>query len=286
MKFNFKQAPERVSFTEKGHTYKDSKGRGYISVTTLVGLYHEEFDTQYWSLYKAIKDVMETLGGLKWRRFKKEAGGWENVVKHYQKIKYSLDNQLLKRIKEKKREYVVDWKREGDDAARMGTKAHKELEQLLISSQKVEIGSRSVADVSPSDLLDIQGFNDKSNNVFPEFLLWNQKYRIAGQVDLIEKQGDILHLRDYKTCKEIKFEAFMGKTMYSPLQELPDTNYSKFTLQLSLYAWMLEQEGFTIGSLTLDHIDRETGNYIERYTLAYRRDLIVKLLKDYEHKRN
>ena len=104
----------------------------------------------------------------------------------------------------------------------------------------------------------------------------------TGQADVVERIGDEVHIKDYKTSKSIDFEAFMDNKMLEPVQELPDTNYSKFTLQLSLYGWMLEELGYKIKSLTIIHLDRITGNPIQDYPLAYRKDLVTKLLEHYD----
>ena len=43
-----------VCFNEEFHTYWDSNGR-YDSVTTIIGKFCHEFDSEFWSLYKALE---------------------------------------------------------------------------------------------------------------------------------------------------------------------------------------------------------------------------------------
>ncbi len=284
MNFKFQtKAPANVTFKKKGHTYKDQYGKEYVSVTTLIGKYHKKFDTQYWSTYKACKDVLEKIN--LWSRYKTKAGGWQSVVDYFKKNGHKLDSSVYKRILKRKQWYIDEWKSESDIACTLGNKQHDTLEKLVLSHKKVRVGNRKIAEVSPATLLDMQGFVHTGNSIHPELLLWNEKYRLAGQADLVEKTGNEIVIKDYKTCKEIKMDPFMGTMMLDPLQYLPDTNYSKFTIQLSTYGWMLEELGYRVTGIVMIHIDRITGEVIREYPLAYRKDLVEKMLEDYDSKR-
>ena len=81
MKFKFNKSKDRVAFEEKGHTYTNGRGQKYKSVTTVLKDYEHEFDTAYWSTYKAVKD---TLSGINlFHRYTQAAGGWANVPNYY-----------------------------------------------------------------------------------------------------------------------------------------------------------------------------------------------------------
>ena len=268
-----------MTFQENGHVYKNTAGQRYISVTTLIGKYVPEFNADYWAQYKAIKDVFENMG--MWRKFKGAAGGWEHVVKHYNKYAHTLDLVLRRQVNERKQEYLDMWKLEGDKACKIGTRHHKQLESDMLNSRRVSLANGQ-ADISAGDLLSIQQFDRGTNGVYTELLLWNDRYRIAGQADLVERYNKDVHIKDYKTFKRVEFEAFMDKKLKPPLNELPNTNYAKATMQLSTYGWMLEQAGFNVIGLTMIHLDRNDGSLIEEYPLAYRKDLVIKMLNDYE----
>jgi hypothetical protein len=280
MKFKFKQK-DKVYFEEEGHKYSDGRGREYTSVTTLLKDYCPPFESDYWSDYKAIKDTLENIGYRTWKDFKDSAGGWESVVKYFKKSRKKLDQVVLDRIATRKQYYLDLWDDEREYAAELGTKHHNDLEQLLLNTPKIQLDNMELATTSPADLISIQGFDQGESIIHPELLLWNEKYRIAGQADVVERTGKKIHIKDYKTCKEIEMKAFMDKTFFSPLQELPNTNYSKFTMQLSTYGWMLEELGYEITGLTIIHIDRHTGNHVRDYPLAYRKDLVELMLDDY-----
>lgn len=196
MKFKFSKAPANVTFTEKGHKYSDQNGKEYISVTTLLGQYHKPFDTEYWSTYKGVKDTLEKINI--WGRYKSTAGGWQGVVSYFNKNGYKLDKNIRDRIATRKQFYVTSWKDEGDLACKLGNIQHNSLEKLVLSHKKISIKGKRVADVSPATLLDMQGFCRTGNSIHPELLLWNEKYRLAGQADLVEKTGNEVVIKDYK----------------------------------------------------------------------------------------
>ena len=43
----------KLSFSEEGHSYKDSLGHNYISTTTILHSYQPKFDKKVWLTYKA-----------------------------------------------------------------------------------------------------------------------------------------------------------------------------------------------------------------------------------------
>ena len=66
--------------------------------------------------------------------------------------------------------------------------------------------------------------------------------------------------------------------MYYPLNNLPDCNYYHYTMQLSTYAWMIQQMNpdFKIKGLILIHIDHSDKYTV--YNLDYRRDEVIRML--------
>lgn len=51
---------DTVFFNDSTHTYYDKETlQKYISVTTLVGLYSQEFDEEFYSAYKALEQIMD-----------------------------------------------------------------------------------------------------------------------------------------------------------------------------------------------------------------------------------
>jgi len=268
---------KKLVFKEDTHQYFFDH-KEFTSVTTILKKYAQEFDSSYWSLYKAIKDVMETRN--LWEVYKRQVGGWEKVV-----AAWSADPMMPEEIKLRQNYYLDLWEAEGFTARVKGTLRHLEKENEInnqittpqyIREQKGEV----VLGTNEQQFFEK---NFTSSGVFAEVRLYNEQYEVAGTVDKIIKEGKKVHIHDYKTNKKISREGFRGATMKTPLQALPDCSYSLYTLQLSIYAWILEDLGYEIGDLAIIHIpDRQTETIIP---VQYRKDLVEKLLKHYAKRR-
>lgn len=92
----------------------------------------------------------------------------------------------------------------------------------------------------------------------------------------------------HNTNKEIKTKSYFDRKtkrsqrMAYPLNNLDDTNFWHYTLQLSTYAWMIEKidPRFNIKSLTIIHYDHD-GNVVT-YDCEYKKKEVEKMLCHYK----
>ena len=171
-----------------------------------------------------------------------------------------------------------------------GTKIHAEFENLYYTKpehdlKKFGLGGKFTCKKGYYEL-------DLDKGVYPEFLISLASkdgiLKVAGQIDLLIKDGNEITLIDYKTNKEIKKKSYFDmntKTnlmMKYPLNNLMDCNYYHYTLQLSLYAYLLQQinPNFKIKSLQLYHVDHDNKTKI--YHLDYLKDDVIRMLKHYK----
>jgi hypothetical protein len=70
--------------------------------------------------------------------------------------------------------------------------------------------------------------------------------------------------------------------MKFPLNELLDSNMNHYMLQLSLYGWIFERQGYIVRGLKLIHLTRDTGKHIADIELTYRPDLITEMVNHYK----
>jgi hypothetical protein len=263
----------RVTFSEQDHRYTDTvTEQDYISVTTLINRYTPPFQSDYWATYKAVKDVLEPIG--RWFVYKRKAGGWENVVDYYKK---HGANPLDTGINKRKEWYLNKWEEEKRKACELGTARHKEKEIEVLGTATQHIDDAEHLSYSS----DVDIFEGVENGIFAELLIYDTEYGIAGQVDYVRKTGKHLWISDYKTSKKITNEPFMDKRMLSPLDELYDTTYNHYMLQLSLYGYLLERRGFIIEGLDIIHLDRETGEHKQTIQIEYRPELVKLMIEDY-----
>ena len=99
-----------------------------------------------------------------------------------------------------------------------------------------------------------------------EVILYNTKWKLAGQVDLLmmDKETGELIVPDYKSNKEISLDNKYNQYMTSPFESIPDTSFGHYSMQLNIYAKMLEAWGFKVSpKKILLHFDKDEFHIID-----------------------
>jgi hypothetical protein len=265
-----------VVFTEQDHKYTSHAGEVYISVTTLLHKYTPPFDADYWSAYKALKEVLTRHN--QWSGYKESVGGWENVVVSAREDKGFPYRAEV--VAEKKR-ILQMWEDNKDDALNKGKAYHKMKEAAVKDKIIYTPDLREVPVVSNTDIL----VGDGNDGLYPELILYNDDWKIAGQADWVLIQGKKVDIKDYKTSREIKKESFMESKLLAPLDHLPNANFWLYSLQLSLYALIMEEQGFQIGKLSIEHVDKVTQKTIEIYPVDYLKTEVKLLVEHYNDRK-
>lgn len=275
-----------VAFDNETHTYWNlNDNRRYISVTTLIHKYTQEFDKNFWSAYKALEKLIpkeswaiEKKSLLSTKKFNKEI----------------LDTYNISELEfNKAQQSILDlWDDENRKSCERGTKIHEEIEHSFynhpkdISLQKFGLGGKFECKKDYFEL-------DLEYGVYPEYLIYRESddgiLRIAGQVDLIVKQGNEIIIIDHKTNKKIDQKSGFDTSTKSnarmkyPLNNLMDCNFYHYTLQLSTYAWMLQKihPEFVIKDLIINHYDHQGNNTI--YHCEYLKHDVEKMLYHYKN---
>lgn len=275
-----------VAFQEEGHKYfniKDPKIT-YISVTTLIDKFTQPFDKNFWSAYKALEQLLSKEA---WNIEKKSLLSTKKFDKELLNI-HSIPENTFNKVQQG---ILDDWQKENMQSCERGTKIHSEIENSFynhpnnISLKKFGLGGKFECKKDYSEL-------DLENGVYPEYLVYNESkdglLKIAGQVDLIIKQGNEITIVDHKTNKKIdKTSGYNTATKSSykmkyPLNNLPDCNFYHYSLQLSTYAWMLQKinPDFIIKKLILNHYDHSGKNTL--YECNYLKPEVERMLQFYK----
>lgn len=137
------------------------------------------------------------------------------------------------------------WQHECDVSVILGNMVHKFCEEKLLDQpytvKPVTDKHRNVlrtADRAVDFLMKNFTFVDSEKIIFSE------KYKIAGTIDLLMKRGNVIYILDWKTNKEIKLDNFFKNYGLKCLSHLDDNNYTKYCLQLNLYKWLLLKEKY------------------------------------------
>ncbi len=214
-----------VTLRHSDHRYTDTKGEIYTSVSKLLSEYEHKTD---W---------VEVAG--------KVAG----------KGKFAgMDKASVLKL----------WDDKKNKAANHGTKIHNALERY---SKKFEILEED-KDLEPM-IKDIQSTYKDYYQVYDECTLYHPKYMVAGTSDKIlipKKNSSYFDIEDFKTniARGIEFHNKDNKYMLAPVDHLQEANYNRYSLQLSLYAYMMEElTGMKCRSMWLRFVpaDNPMGHY-------------------------
>lgn len=274
-----------VAFSEDTHTYWNvDDNEKYISVTTLISRYENEFDKEFWSAYKALEKLIPEDS---WKIEKKSLLNTHKFDKEILSI-YDISELDFNKTQQ---QILDDWDHENRISCERGTKIHAQLENSMyksangISLKKFGVGGKFICDKGRTEL-------DLENGVYPEYLISRVStdgiLRIAGQIDLLVKKGNDIWIIDWKTNKKINQHSFFDskskktQKMKYPLNNVEDCNFWHYTLQLSTYAWMIEKLNpeFNIKGLIIVHYDHNNNQTI--YNLEYLKDDVEKMLRHYK----
>lgn len=275
----------KVAFNDASHTYWNvDTNQKYISVTTLIERYTQEFDKDFWSAYKALEKLIPKDN---WLIEKKSLLNTKKFNKDILDV-YNISESDFNKVQQ---EILDSWDEENRKSCERGTKIHAEIENSFyknpkdISLKKFGLGGKFECKKNYSEL-------DLEYGVYPEYLISRESddgiLKIAGQVDLIVKQGNEITIIDHKTNKKIDLKSGFDTVTKSntkmkyPLNDLMDCNFYHYTLQLSTYAWMLQKinPNFIIKDLILNHYDHNGKNTL--YHCEYLKHDVEKMLHHYK----
>lgn len=297
-----------IYFNEEAHKYTDDLGNVYISTTTLIGKYTEDFKKE------EIAAACERIG---------------KNPKHPKYLKYKGKT---------KKQILYEWEQETIKACDKGTKKHNFLEQAIKSCNGYKLNENGFIDDKIYTLdnivcnhnygklnleyFDKTGVKEKyptiydliSNlskagyKIYAEIGVYDSECLLSGLIDILLVKGDEFIILDWKTNKApIRFESgyyakhfdntldldnFIYKEEYfrTPLNHLADSVGNHYAMQTSTYAHLVESWGFTCKGIILCHIRTienakdEEGNeveVVEIYDMPYLKDDVELMLNDY-----
>jgi len=156
-------------------------------------------------------------------------------------------------------EILAEWKRINDEANEYGTEVHEIMERYLLAD-KIYIPKN---EYERETILKFQEIDPMTTGViYPETILFSEKHKLAGTADIIEMCDDYFNVWDYKTNKKLRFISEYNHWLKKPVSHLSDCQYSIYSLQLSIYAYMLQLETKKkVGRLGLFYLNPETNKF-------------------------
>ncbi len=203
-KKNVHSRDKYITFDEIPHIYTIKGESNYVSVTTWVHSFFEKFDAE-----KVINNMMKSS---KWKQ-----------SPYYGKSKWDIKKE---------------WREKGKEAAICGTKLHSDIEKYY---NDIETTNESV---EYSYFLSFAKAFDYLKPYRTEWMIYDEELRLAGSIDMVfwNEKNKTYDIYDWKRCKDIKKGNSFGKYGLHPvLEEVEDTNYWHYSLQLNIYKTLLER---------------------------------------------
>lgn len=270
-----------VRFKAENHVYESigEEKIDWVSVTSFIGHFKEPFDAKLMS---------------------------EKVAKSRKSKWYGMTPQDIR----------TAWSSEAKRSTDLGTWYHNQRESDITSHSTLDREGFTLPIIKPIEQDGIKYAPDQklSDGIYPEHFVYLKSAGVCGQSDLVEVVNGFVNITDYKTNKEIKIKGFTNwegvvKKLLAPLHGLDDCNLIHYTLQLSLYLYIILKHNPKLkpGKLILHHVifeeqDRDKfdnpvykldsqGNFIVKeiipYELPYMKAECITLinwLKDNRHK--
>jgi len=180
-----------------------------------------------------------------------------------EKIAYKLVTYNPKYAGKTVEELIGEW----EASASFGTAVHKEIEDYINHKNPPTI-DKAIAGINWLNKYLIKSEFD----LFSEVIIYCENLKIAGTIDLIvyDKLNKVYHILDWKTSKSVSSESYKMKKGNKPeTEDLLDSKFNHYALQLSLYRYLLEKNyDITIDDQIIVHIDNDSVHgYITPYLL-------------------
>jgi len=209
-KLNAHERDPYIEFDPVPHLYTVRGEGGYTSVTTWNHTHFSHFDAE-----KSVAKIIKS----------------SNMQKPTYKY-YGMTAEEIKAL----------WDKTRDEASSAGTKMHYDIECYWNKcpnqndSVEYQYFMKFVADFEKE--------NPGTKPYRTEWMVYYEELKLSGSIDMIFENPDgTLQIYDWKRSKEIKHDAFGGKTAITEcIRHLPDTNFWHYALQLNTYKTILERK--------------------------------------------
>ena len=198
---------QRCEFYAADHIYKIDDV-DFTSVTSIVSRFFPVFDPE--------EAIRKMKSGRNW-----------NPSHRY----WGLQDYIIKQ----------NWEEKGMEASKKGTFLHDQIEKFYLNQPYQE----------PEEFRLFRKFHDEHMFLEPyrtEWRIFDEEHRVSGTVDFIAKKGAQYEMYDWKRSLKV-VDSISGKPIavnrweqgFFDLNDMGDTPYNHYTIQLSLYRYILEK---------------------------------------------
>lgn len=310
-----------IHFDEKQHRYYDDVGNDFISVTTLIGKYTDIFNGYYWGMYTALKDngydrlrptddekyiyiagvkfriedlhkdprfiIWYNLTIAKWGMLTVEACDRGNITHN------ELENNInISKGDNGNTNNLITPRFDGIKFQVSNISTEHDLSKTNLEEKYPEVYNR------------LLGFIKKGCSIFAEKRVFLKDFRVAGMIDVPIFKDSKFCILDWKTNKDTLHETtgyyrkkksasgqyiktnewvITDKRFKYPLDMLPASKFNIYALQLSLYAYILEQWGYTLVNNGLEIMHFPMGEKPRLLKVPYLKQEVEIMLNHYKY---
>lgn len=278
---------DEAFFNDATHSYYNKETmQKYTSVTQIIGKYSEEFNADFWSGYKALEAILEPEV---WATLKPALLANKKIHKSIFS-KFNIDKA---KYEAKKLEILNSYEEKKNVACERGVKIHAEFENSFYNKTNFDFTKFGCSEAKGDFQCKENYYKlDLSRGVYPEFFISiaskDNALRVSGQIDLLIVDENDVYIVDFKSNKEIAKTSFYNKATKShtmmkfPLNNLQDSTWNHYQLQLSLYAYILQQlrPELNIKKLIIYHVDHDGVETIHQ--AEYLKNDVERMLKHFK----
>jgi ATP-dependent exoDNAse (exonuclease V) beta subunit len=268
-----------IKFDEAQHKYTDEDNKVYTSVTTLIGEYTPQFDKKFWSNFKANQTGLSQQEVLNnWQQITDEASA--RGTKEHKLLEDSINSAVVSRVK-------------------LLTTALVPLSGIEFTNINLDVLARSELSKKYPEIFEYLSKAIKGGaRLYVEKRTYSYEHLVAGTIDCLLVKGKQFYIVDWKTNKkELHFKSGYyrkvggiestewvdkDERMLGPLNHLQNCKGTIYTLQLSLYAYILEMWGLECKGLILYHI--RPDHKPKPYNIIYDRMSVELLMIHHKNK--
>lgn len=319
------EKPINLVFDEPTHTYTNGDtGDIFRSVTTVIGDYQEDFKEDYWAMYTALKNAHfpvrpdKKLKVITVRNIPTKLSTlYDNQI--FRRLAQEVKNDWKKKTEDshirgnKIHNYLEDTintsKEENIDSKilPLSIKGRKEdSTELVVFRTKHDLDKTDLEETYLDIYIELLRYINLGCYLVAEKKIYTSKYMIAGMIDVLVVKGKRFAILDWKSNKdEMKFSAGyypkvlkegkwikgtifkpLNKKLAYPLDHLDSCKGIVYSLQLSLYAFIMELWGYKLveGGLKIFHIRPRMKPKL--INIKYYRQEVYNMLEDYKNGNN
>lgn len=226
--------------------------------------------------FNKIKFVEEThTYYVEGRQFKSVSSRIEEVSPTFQK---DIISKAVARKRGLPVQTILDeWEGKNKRAIRLGNNAHEFGEAYAFDSKLKPSSTKEIGIVQWWNQL--PKYYKKLSIEHP---LYFEDTELAGTPDILleDTRNNTVVIVDYKTNEHL-FKVKSRESLSFPFDDMDNTNFNKYSIQLNYYQYMLEQAGYKVSKRVIIwlHLNRNTGQLFEEYDVPF----MQKRISQYEN---